>query len=181
MSPELEILKLVAGRLEAARFDYMVSGSVALACYGQPRMTRDIDIVIELAPADADRLAALFQPDFYCDVEDARDAARRHSLFNLVHFEEAVKVDLIVRKDSDYRRGEFLRRRRLPIDGFEVWVVAAEDLVLSKLFWARDSHSEMQLRDVRSLLSSIAGLDEGYLARWAKELGVEHLLAEVRP
>jgi len=180
MSPELEILKLVTERLEAARFEHMVSGSVALACYGQPRMTRDIDIVVELAPSEAERLAALFQADFYCDVEDAREAARRHSLFNLVHFEKAVKVDLIVRKESEYRREEFARRRRVPVDGFEVWVVAPEDLILSKLHWAKDSHSELQLRDVRTLLTSLASLDEDYLARWARKLGLERLLAEVR-
>ncbi len=180
MSPELDVLKLVTERLEAGGFGYMVSGSVALACYGQPRMTRDIDIVVELAPADAERLADLFQADFYCDLEDARDAARRKSLFNLVHFDRAVKVDLIVRKDSDYRREEFRRRRRLPVDGFAVWVVAPEDLILSKLSWAKDSHSELQLRDVRAVLSSAKDLDEAYLARWAKELGVEQLLAEVR-
>lgn len=180
MSPELEVLKLVTGRLEAGGFGYMLSGSVALACYGQPRMTRDIDIVIELSLSDAERLASSFQADFYCDLEDARDAVRRQSLFNLVHFDKAVKIDLIPRKESAYRREEFGRRRRLPVDGFEVWVVAPEDLILSKLFWAKDSHSEVQLRDVRGLLRSLKDLDEGYLARWARDLGVESLLAEAR-
>lgn len=43
---ELDILKLVASRLNDAEFDYMLSGSVALTFYGKPRMTRDIDIVV---------------------------------------------------------------------------------------------------------------------------------------
>ena len=43
---ELDILKLVASRLNDAEIDYMLSGSVALTFYGKPRMTRDIDIVI---------------------------------------------------------------------------------------------------------------------------------------
>jgi hypothetical protein len=181
MSPELEVLKRVVERLEFAHFDYMLSGSVAMACYGQPRMTRDVDIVVELSPAGADRLAALFQPDFYCDEQDVREAATRRSLFNLVHFESAVKVDLIVRKDEPYRIEEFARRRRRTLDGFTLFVVAPEDLVLSKLWWARDSHSELQLRDVRNLLSFVEGLDTRYLEHWARELGIEALLAEVRP
>jgi hypothetical protein len=143
-------------------------------------MTRDIDIVLELAPKDADRLSALFQPDFYCDEQDARDAAARRGMFNLVHFEKAVKVDLIVRKDEPYRHEEFARRKRRRVDGLEVWVVAPEDLILSKLFWAKESLSELQLRDVRSLLHSGQELDAGYLDRWAAELGVEKLLEEAR-
>ena len=180
MDAELEILKLVAERLEKAGFDYMLSGSFALACYGQPRMTRDIDIVIELRASDVERFAALFQADFYCDVEDIREAVRGRSLFNILYFEKIVKVDFIVRKDAAYREEEFRRRRRLPIDGFEVWVVSAEDLILSKLVWAKDSHSELQLRDVRSVLASSPDLDAEYLCRWAKALGIEHLLAEAR-
>jgi hypothetical protein len=48
MSEELEILKLIAARLDAACIPYMVSGSIAMSYYAQPRMTRDIDIVTDL-------------------------------------------------------------------------------------------------------------------------------------
>jgi hypothetical protein len=59
--------------------------------------------------------------------------------------------------------------------------VAPEDLILSKLEWAKDSRSEFQLTDARNLLHSVSGLDSDYLARWAKELGVESLYREVLP
>jgi hypothetical protein len=180
MSDELEILELVTGRLDAAGFAYMVSGSVAMSFYAQPRMTRDVDIVVELHPQDAARLSALFVADFYCDVEDVRQAIAHQGLFNLVHLERSLKVDMIVRKDLPYRTEEFARRRRVEVLGVPLWVVSPEDLVLSKLFWAKDSHSELQLRDVRNLLSSVADLDLGYVGRWAQSLGVADLLAEVR-
>ena len=48
MSEQLEVLKLVADRLEQAGMAYMISGSMALNYYAQPRLTRDIDIVIAL-------------------------------------------------------------------------------------------------------------------------------------
>ncbi len=57
---------------------------------------------------------------------------------------------------------------------------ADADLILSKLCWARDSRSELQLRDVRRLLTSGTELDAEYLNRWAKTLGVADLLHEVR-
>ncbi len=180
MTDELEVLRLVTERLDAAGFAYMLSGSVAMNFYAQPRMTRDVDIVAEIRAQDAARLSSLFQTDFYCDVEDIRQAIVHQSLFNLVHLEKSVKIDVIVRKDSPYRHEEFVRRRRMDVEGIPLWVVSPEDLILSKLFWAKDSHSELQLRDVRNLLSSVVDLDAEYVDRWAKSLGIWDLLEEAR-
>jgi len=60
-----------------------------------------------------------------------------------------------------------------------VQVVAVEDFVLSKLAWAKDSRSEYQLRDVRSLLELQPSMDGTHLERWAPSLGVADLLEEV--
>jgi len=67
MSEELEVLKTVTQRLNEAGIRYMVSGSIAANYYTVPRMTRDIDIVIELEQSDIDRFVGLFQGDFYID------------------------------------------------------------------------------------------------------------------
>ncbi len=85
-----------------------------------------------------------------------------------------------MRKDLPYRREEFRRRRQVTIDGQHMWLVSPEDLILSKLDWAKDSRSELQLRDVRGLLRAVPGLDEAYLERGADELGIPHLLREAR-
>jgi hypothetical protein len=180
MGDELDVLKLVTERLDAAGFLYMVSGSVAMNFYAQPRMTRDVDIVVALQAQDAARFSSLFEADFYCDAEDVREAIAHRSLFNLVHLDKSVKIDVIVRKDSPYRREEFARRRRMSVENFALWVVSREDLVLSKLDWAKESHSELQLRDVRNLLSSVSDLDMDYVDRWARNLGISELLAEAR-
>lgn len=180
MRDELEILKVVTQRLEEAGFAYMVSGSVAMSFYAKPRMTRDIDIVVELTAQDAPRVFNLFKADCYCDPEDVRQAIARRSMFNLVHLDTSVKIDIVVRKDSPFRREELARRRKIEMGDLSLWVVSPEDLILSKLFWAKDSHSEFQMRDVRNLLTSVRGLDDEYLARWARELGVLALLAEAR-
>jgi hypothetical protein len=72
MSEEIEVLKIVTGRLERARIGYMVTGSMALNYYALPRMTRDIDLVVELSPQDAERIVDLFREDFYVDGEAVR-------------------------------------------------------------------------------------------------------------
>ena len=87
-----------------------------------------------------------------------------------------IKIDFIVRKDAPYRAAEFERRRRVPMPGFEAWIVSREDLILSKLAWAKDSGSELQRRDVAALL--VAGADADYLRHWAPELSVSELLEQ---
>lgn len=179
MYEELEVLREVTHRLEGAGIAYMLTGSMALNHYAQPRMTRDVDLVAELRLDDADRLAELFGDDFGADLEEIREAIARGRLFNLIHAERVVKVDIVVRKDAPFRVEEFSRRRRVDYAGISLWIVSPEDLLLSKLYWAKDSHSDFQLRDVRNLIAAVAELDWAYLERWASELGVGSLLEEV--
>jgi len=179
MNDQLHVLQLVAERLEKAAIPYMVSGSIAMNYYARPRLTRDIDIIVELAPTDAERIIELFEPDFYIDEEMVRTAIAQQGLFNVIHSNLIVKVDFIVKKDTPYRKNEFSRRFLVKIDNFKLWLVAAEDLILSKLFWAKDSHSEMQLNDIRNLLASVPDLDLAYIEHWAIELNVMNLWSQI--
>ena len=158
----------------------MLSGSTALGAYATPRMTRDLDVVLQLEPADTRRLTQAFAEDFYCEGAAVDRAVASRGMVNVIHLEHVIKVDFIVRKDTPYRQLEFTRRRQLRIDGQEMWVVSPEDLVLSKLDWAKQSGSAVQLADVKELLSSVPDLDWAYLERWARELGVAEALAEAR-
>jgi len=172
VSEELEVLKDVVGRLERAGIAYMVTGSIAANFYAVPRMTRDIDIVIELGERDAGRFIPLFEKDYYLEPNTVRGAVKDKAMFNLIQNEYVIKVDFVVRKDSEYRKMEFTRRRKITVDDESLYVVAPEDLILSKLLWAKDSGSEVQLLDVRNLLHAVKRLNRSYLARWVKRLGV---------
>ncbi|HMH18693.1 MAG TPA: hypothetical protein VK572_11170 [Burkholderiales bacterium] len=174
MSAELEVLQDALARLEHEGVAYMLTGSLALSYYAEPRMTRDIDLVVEFAGGDPKRLAALFEPEYYVSEADVERALRERGMFNVLHLEKLVKLDLIVRKDELFRRHEFGRRVRVHLAGFDIWIATREDLILSKLVWAQPSGSELQLRDVGTLLAG--GADIGYLRRWAGGLGVAELL-----
>ena len=62
-----------------------------------------------------------------------RAAIAGRGAFNLIHQAYVIKVDCIVRKDSDYHRTEFARQRRGSIEGHGLALVAPEDLIISKL------------------------------------------------
>jgi hypothetical protein len=180
MNEQLSVLKLVVTRLHSANIAYMISGSIAMNYYAQPRLTRDIDLVVALRQEDAERVTNLFAADFYIDADAVREAIARLGMFNIIHYDHVMKVDFIVRKDTPYRHEEFARRYAVDIDGVTMWLVTAEDLLLSKLLWAAESHSDLQFRDIRNLLQAGIPLDWQYIERWAAELMLTELLREVQ-
>jgi len=173
---EIDIVRDISRRFEQAGIPYMLTGSMAMNYYAKPRMTRDIDVVIAIGPEDVGRVAALFRPDYYVSEENIRESVAHQSIFNLIHQESVIKVDCIIRRQNEYRRVEFERRQKISIRDFNTFIVSKEDLIISKLFWAKDSHSEIQLGDVRNLLAT--GYDAAYLQHWTRELGLDNLLQE---
>jgi aminoglycoside-2''-adenylyltransferase len=176
MQNELKVLQDVTRKLTGAGIQYMLTGSWALTFYAEPRMTRDIDIVAAIDRTAADLIVRLFEDDYYIPQNAVARAIANETQFNVIHNHFIVKVDFIIRKDNEYRRTEFQRRRLVQLDEMEIWIVSKEDLIISKLYWASDSHSEFQLRDVKKLLKS--GYDAVYLDEWTRKLGLSELLRE---
>lgn len=177
LKSEVDILRDVSRSLESAGIAFMLTGSVAMNYYAQPRMTRDIDLVVALDEVQAETIVRLFEADYYVDLEAVSLAIAERSIFNLIHNDTVIKVDCIVLKSDAYRQEEFARRKQITLGDFQTWIVSCEDLILSKLYWAKESRSEMQLRDVGNLLA--LDCDAVYLHSRALTLGVEGFLKEM--
>ncbi len=52
MGEELDVLKTVVTKLDKAKIPYMITGSIASNFYSIPRMTRDIDMIVEIKLSD---------------------------------------------------------------------------------------------------------------------------------
>lgn len=176
MASETDIVRDVSRKLDQLGIGYMLTGSMAMNYYAQPRMTRDIDVVIAIGQSDVDRIASLFEAEYYVSKESIRQSIAHESVFNLIHHDSVIKVDFIVRKQSEYRQIEFERRQKVVILDFTTYIVSKEDLIISKLWWAKDSRSEVQLSDVKNLLAT--GYNATYLERWADVLELSNLLRE---
>ncbi|MHC1736557.1 MAG: hypothetical protein AB9882_00950 [Ignavibacteriaceae bacterium] len=174
---ELIVLKDISSRLITAGIPFMLSGSLAMSFYAQPRMTRDVDIVIELNQEDIHTFVRLFENDYYVSVEMIQDAVERNSMFNIIHNKAIVKVDFIVRKNSEYRKHEFQRRKEIQISDFTTYIVSIEDLIISKVFWMKDSLSEFQKRDVKNLLN--CEHDKDYLNIWIEKMGLTKIFMDI--
>ena len=146
VNEELEVLNIITETLNNHEIKYMISGSIAVNYYSIPRMTRDIDIVIELKMSDIEKFIEIFENDFYLNNEVIKKETSKKGMFNLIHRDYFVKVDFILRKESEFKITEFSRKRKISIKDNPMWIVSPEDLILAKLDWAKESYSEIQLQ-----------------------------------
>ncbi len=177
---ELSLLTDVVRRLEGGGIQYAITGSVAMNFYVVHRATVDTDIVVQLVRSDARRMVSLFEDDYYVDQGAVDEAIRLERSFNVIHYQRLLKVDFIVARPTALLHERFARRRRLVVEDVEAWALSPEDLILAKLEWTRQSHSERQLSDVRTLLEGVSDIDRAYLDRSAVTLGLTDLLDEAR-
>lgn len=166
------LLADIVARLDKADVPYMITGSLASSYYGEPRATRDADIVIEPTQHGlAVLIDSLFAGGYYVDRDAALDALRDRTQFNPIG-SDALKVDFIVRKARPFSMEEFSRRVPADLLGTAGYIATAEDLVLAKLEWAAASDSDRQRRDAIAIVRIVESLDEAYINRWAARLGV---------
>jgi len=173
----IDTLRDFVAKVNEIGVEYMVTGSFAMSAYGEIRMTRDIDIVMQILPSQADGFTHLFQSDYYVNIESVRSAIARRSLFNIVSHAHGGKLDCIIMKDTEFARSSFARRFKATVSGVEFWTTTKEDLIIAKLNWARDTFSEMQIRDVANLTAS--EYDVGYVANWVGRLDLIDIWSEV--
>ena len=158
----------------------MVSGSLASSFHGDPRATNDFDLVIDPNLKSLNRFVESLPGDWYASKDAAQAALRQRSMFNVIDVASGWKADLIIRKDRSFSLLEFSRKVPAKILGIEVAVVSAEDSILSKLEWSRESGSDRQYHDALGVaLLNLKGLDKDYLKQQSKDLNVEELLTRL--
>jgi len=176
MQNQIDIVRDLSARFDAADISYMLTGSMAMNCYALPRVPRDVDVVLALRANDAEVIFRLFNPDYDVSREEMDRALALQSFFNLFHRKSRIRADCIICQQTKYRLLEFDRRQRIKIENFGTWIINKDDLIVSKLHWARKSRAARHLQDVRNLIAT--GCDRDYIERWTRALGVFKLWEE---
>ncbi|MBT9316836.1 hypothetical protein [Leptothoe spongobia] len=148
---------------------YYITGGVASSLYGDPRTTRDLDIVLNIQSSKISPLVeALTQEGFYVPgVEDT--ISGRMQTLQIIHTESILQADLVISGNDPWDLLKFERRQLN--DG--LYFASPEDVILNKLRWRQRSQSEKQWRDVLGVLKVQGqGLDFEYMKEWAERLGL---------
>jgi hypothetical protein len=171
------LLERLVRLLDGSGIPFMIAGSFASTVHGLPRTTQDLDIVIDPpTPQALDVLIGSMSPDdYYVDLDAARDALRRRSMFNVIDHASGWKVDFVVRKNRAFSRDEFARRMQFTLLDVAVFVASAEDTIVAKVEWSQLSGgSERQRRDVAGIVATMGEqLDRAYVERWIQQLGLQ--------
>jgi hypothetical protein len=177
MTSQDDFLKKLIKALDDCSIPYMISSSFGSSYHGQPRATKDLDIVIAPVEKQLLRFVESLGEGYYVSPEAVRAAFANNSTFNIIDSLSGWKADFILRKTRAFSRQEFERKGIAEIAGIDVWVTSPEDIILSKLEWSKDNQSERQLMDALGVaVVQWNHLDVDYLRKWAKELRVEDSL-----
>lgn len=178
--PEANLFLMFTQQLNMLGVAYMVSGSVAVIIYGEPRLTHDVDLIVVLDREQIPRLRDIFPPEeFYCPPAEviAVEAAReQRGHFNIIHHKTGFKADLYLSGRDPLHAWGLARARRLEVEGQVLVVAPPEYVILRKLEYYREGGSEKHLRDIRSMLDtspgaiSIADLEHQIAARGLQEV-----------
>lgn len=169
-----QVFQEIVTALDRASIPYMVVGSFASNLYGTGRGTQDIDLVISAQPAQLPSLLSFLpKADYYFDLDSAVEAARRKSMFNVLDMARGWKIDFIFLKPTPYHQEAFSRRTPAKIALVPLFAATAEDVIVSKLEWAKMGASLRQIEDIAGVLKVQQNLlDRPYIEKWVAELGL---------
>ncbi len=169
-----DLIKFAVDQFESLGLRYMVVGSYASMVLGEPRMTMDIDIVVELGAMQVGDFCSRFPaPEYYVSEPAVRDAIRTGSQFNVIHSHSGHKFDFILPRSDEWGATQLSRRQRVKLlPDREGYTASPEDVILGKIWYYDVGGSEKHLRDIAGILRiSGSRVDRKYIDEWATKLG----------
>lgn len=180
-------VKRILEVIDTAGIEYMVGGAVAVWAWGEPRGTRDFDVVVHINPSQVNKLSEeLEKIEIYVPVEIILDnliETRADLAINAIHGASGFKAEFFPLREGDELRKTALRRKVEVDFGDElgnVFVHSPEDLIIYKLIYFGLSKQTKHTRDIASIVAHLGDkLDHEYIEEWASRKGVNAIWREI--
>jgi hypothetical protein len=160
-----EILARIGANLSRSNLPYMIIGGQAVLLYGEPRLTRDVDVTLGV---NIDRLHDLLTVVKELSLNpipnDVESFVKQTMVLPTLDEPTGVRVDFIFSL-TPYETDAIKRARKITIMGQEVCFASPEDLIIHKIFAGRPR----DLEDVWSVILKNPGIDTQYIKNWLKE------------
>jgi len=161
-----QLLERLARSLDTRAIPYMIIGGQAVLLYGEPRLTGDIDITVDLVPDQLSAVQAVASDVGLTALVDDPDAfARQTFVVPYGHTPTGLRVDFIF-SFTPYEREAMQRVRVVAVGPARVRFASPEDVLVHKIFAGRPR----DLEDARGILAKNPGVDIGYVRTWLRAL-----------
>jgi predicted nucleotidyltransferase len=164
------LLARIAEGLDSRGIPYMLIGGQAVLLYGEPRLTRDVDVTLGAGPEQLPAVLNLAeQSGWKVLVATPQEFVARTLVLPCEEHESGIRIDFIF-TFSPFEQQAIERARLVQVGGAQVRFATPEDLIIYKVMAGRPR----DLDDVRSILRKNPALDWRYVRRWLKELQEGH-------
>jgi predicted nucleotidyltransferase len=164
-----KLLLSIARQFEKNKIPYIIIGGQAVLLYGEPRLTKDIDIIIGLNIDMAEKISKIMKDISLKPLpKDIIQFVKQTMVLPLIEPATGIRVDVIF-SFSPFEQEAVKRANRVKIDNTEVHYVSLEDLIIFKIFSGRPRDME----DVRTILIKNKHADIKYIKTQLQELSFE--------
>jgi predicted nucleotidyltransferase len=159
------LLEKIARGLDEKNVPYMVIGGQAVLLYGEPRLTRDIDITLGAGVERLDEMMGIVDRiDLKCLTPKVEDFVRETMVLPAIEEKTGIRVDFIF-SFSPYERQAIERAKGVSLGNSKVRFAALEDVVIHKIIAGRPRDIE----DVENILLKNPEYDSSYIEKWLAE------------
>ena len=151
-----QLFETFTKRFNSGDFTYFVTGSIASIYYGLPRLTHDVDIIIDIPTERIDDFIHLFSPEeFYIPpretvFEESSRSVRGH--FNLIDLKNGFKADIYLLGKDPLHRWALKNRKEIKIDNNNLYIAPPEYVIIRKLEYYQEGGSDKHLDDIANML-----------------------------
>ncbi len=181
LQPQLVIE--VINILNKNNIEYMLTGSFVSSLQGEPRLTHDVDLIINISQNEASKIIDVFSKDiFYFDSDNIIHAIKDKTQFNIIAIDGSGKIDFWLLTESEFDKSRFGRRIKKSFLNLDVFLSTPEDTIIEKLYWSELSGgSQKQFIDaLRVFEIQYDILDMEYINFWVEKLLLNEIFIKLK-
>lgn len=164
-----ELLKQLAIAFDRASLPYMVFGGQAVLLYGEPRLTRDIDITLGFDTSrTVDLLRVIDELRLRPLVKDVDEFVNETLVLPVLDPKSNVRIDFVFSL-TEYERQAIERGKTVQLDGVDIRFVSLEDLIVMKVISGRPRDIE----DIASVIRKNPGFNRTSVEKWLADFDAE--------
>jgi hypothetical protein len=179
----MDPLEIISGMLKALNelhVPYMIVGSLSSNFYGEPRMTKDADFVVQLGDTPLSTLSEKLGPTFRIDRQLGFETVTSTTRYHVFHTESEFMIELFELTADPHNQQRFSRRRQTAFAGVTAFVPTAEDVLIQKLRWYQRGHRQKDIDDAANVLDAQRdAIDLPYIRHWTDQHGTRDLFEKL--